>query len=205
MEHINLVRAYELVKNEQDFKLWRNGDFYCCICRNGVLGNLCGYVGITDDHPFFGKDYDYVPAEVHGGLTYAESHCPWVNPEVFDKKIWWLGFDTAHSGDLSPLYGNSDYETYRNYAFVEKEIASLVEQLKSYKKLDLSHAIAEAKILGEWQRDKAAKEREEERKQIEQEEFTKKLLANSKDMPPHFVHLVSDNFWELLDYAEVKA
>jgi len=81
---------------------------------------------------------------------------------------------------------------------------SLVERLKSYKKLDLSHAIAEAKILGEWQRDKAAKEREEEQKQIDEEAFAKKLLANSKDMPPHFVHLVSDNFWELLDYAEVK-
>lgn len=51
--------------------------------------------------------------------------------------VWWLGFDCAHSGDFSPafdsLLGNSRYrdETYKDRAYVEKEIRELAAQLKA--------------------------------------------------------------------------
>lgn len=54
-------------------------------------------------------------------------------------RVWWFGFDCAHSGDLSPAheapmrrYGDrmsfSD-ETYRGRAYVEREVGNLAHQL----------------------------------------------------------------------------
>lgn len=47
--------------------------------------------------------------------------------------VWWLGFDCAHSGDLSPSYGHlrrySSDETYKPISFVEMECRSLAKQI----------------------------------------------------------------------------
>jgi|ERR1043166_533244 hypothetical protein len=67
------------------------------IVHNGN-GYRCGYVRVLPGHPWFGKGYDDVGAEVHGGLTFAQagSSCPTHGPE----EEWWLGFDCAHCDDL---------------------------------------------------------------------------------------------------------
>lgn len=80
--------------SEEDKYVWVDSetDLDCMIVRNGV-GALCGYVGVSDTHPWFGLGYDtrtcdepeydeddnYVYCEhrvgsliaVHGGLTFA--------------------------------------------------------------------------------------------------------------------------------------
>jgi hypothetical protein len=43
-----------------------------CLMHRGPGGFWCGYVGVAEGHPAFGKDYDSVGVEVHGGLTYAD-------------------------------------------------------------------------------------------------------------------------------------
>jgi len=45
----------------------------CAIIKHDEMGHLCGYIGVQQDHPWFGKHYDDVHAEVHGGLTYEGS------------------------------------------------------------------------------------------------------------------------------------
>ena len=75
------------------------------------VGYANGYVAVPKDHPFFGKDYDDVDVEVHGGLTFA---CPGNNitaanlPETevlegclydLDENWWVFGFDTCHYMD----------------------------------------------------------------------------------------------------------
>ncbi len=67
-----------------------------------------GYVGVPAGHPWFGKDYDSIDCEVHGGLTYAADRAPTEKPDGF----WWVGFDTAHLGDN---------ERNRPRSFVEAE------------------------------------------------------------------------------------
>ena len=42
-----------------------------CLIVRGPVGSLCGYIGVSSSHPFFGKDYDDVSADAHGGLTFA--------------------------------------------------------------------------------------------------------------------------------------
>jgi hypothetical protein len=64
-------------QDEPDKKQWRDAatGLPCLIVR-GPVGALCGYVGVTADHPLHGKSYEDVDVEVHGGLTYAEPCAP---------------------------------------------------------------------------------------------------------------------------------
>ena len=125
----------------------------CLIVRNTrVTGALCGYVGLAEGHPDFGKGYDDVPVEVHGGLTFAEfcrdsddeaeGICHRPAPGEPDH-VWWLGFDCSHASDISPrmetiyrkwplgrtLYGGGLEETYKPIAYVKAEVTQLAAQL----------------------------------------------------------------------------
>lgn len=140
-------------------------DLDCLVVRNHG-GALCGYVGLPPRHPWHGVGYSEhldVPCdeewcyrdghrpdatvEVHGGLTYAyrcadtddESkgicHVP---EEGRPHDVWWLGFDCAHAGDLSPRYaanlageipGYGQQDVYRDLSYVRAEVAALAAQL----------------------------------------------------------------------------
>lgn len=64
--------------SEPDKKQWLDQatGLPCLIVRN-PMGALCGYVGVTKNHPAFGKSYGDDDAcveglEVHGGITFAD-------------------------------------------------------------------------------------------------------------------------------------
>jgi len=86
-------------------------------------------------HPLHGKDYGDVDAEVHGGLTYsgecAGKICH-VAKEGEPEHVWWLGFDCAHYGDLSPGFtdGLGRDGVYRDMEFVTREVEQLAEQFQ---------------------------------------------------------------------------
>lgn len=127
----------------------------CLIVRSThVTGALCGYVGIAEGHPDFGKGYDDVEVEVHGGLTFAafctESddetrHICHVPAAGEPDHVWWLGFDCSHSGDVSPamnarlrksplgptVYGGGWEETYKAIGYVKAQVTRLAEQIKA--------------------------------------------------------------------------
>jgi hypothetical protein len=68
-------------------------------------GTWCGYVGVPEGHPWFGKspgEYRALGARVHGGVTWAQGDCP-PRQEGEDPGRWWVGFDTGHSQDRSPV------------------------------------------------------------------------------------------------------
>lgn len=124
----------------------------------GPAGAWCGYVGVTEGHPAFDVDYDSVkPADgeyidVHGSLTFsafcsesedpAEGICH-VPFEGRPHRVYWLGFDCAHAGDLvpklrgymtrssSPLAEYMADDVYRDRAYVENEVRHLASQLKA--------------------------------------------------------------------------
>ena len=134
--------------NEPDFKQWldETTGLPCLIVRNRC-GALCGYVGVSAGHQYFEKGYDDCEARVHGGLTYADhcvdGICHTVEPGE-DDNVWWLGFDCAHAGDLSPRDDpeslaafcrvfsdpiSSHHEIYRDMDYVAGECRSLAKQL----------------------------------------------------------------------------
>lgn len=133
----------------------------CLIVRN-PYGALCGYVGVTEGHPFFMKNgYDF-PLSVHGGITFTslcrpgddEAHgiCHIPGPGEPDH-VWWLGFDCSHFNDtcpgmearmrtlgvpmpdLSPFPLDHIYfsASYKTIEYVKAEIASLAHQLNTVK------------------------------------------------------------------------
>jgi hypothetical protein len=66
------------------------------IVSNG-MGFRCGYVRVYPGHPWFGKHYDDIDANVHGGLTFSDAG---MKCETHDEDAeWWVGFDCGHSGD----------------------------------------------------------------------------------------------------------
>jgi hypothetical protein len=129
--------------SEVDRKQWTDPDtgLPCLIVRHDRSGHWCGYVGVREGHPSFGKGYDDCDYGAHGGLTYAD-HCDGKichETEVEDR-VWWLGFDCAHAGDASPRYHENlarmvlgDHpgfqDVYRDQAYVESECKSLAAQL----------------------------------------------------------------------------
>lgn len=135
--------------NEPDKKQWLDPKTgYPCLIVRGPMGALCGYVGVGKDHPCFEKECDEVNVSVHGGLTFADrcqesgAICHIVERGE-DDKVWWLGFDCLHLGDLSPgmeyIRQRPEYEqfrhmgerdSYKDIGYVTNECRSLALQLK---------------------------------------------------------------------------
>lgn len=123
-----------------------------CLIVRGPLGALCGYVGVSEEHPWFGKDYSASLSgeewgcdtpdsilEVHGGITFSdycqeyEEHgiCHIPEPGQSDC-VWWFGWDAAHSYDFCPklpeLSAFSE-AVYRDIDFVRDQTTKLAQQL----------------------------------------------------------------------------
>lgn len=106
------------------------------------LGHRCGYVAVPHEHPAYGKGYDDVDVEAHGGLTYAggEDEYP-----AEGSGLWWFGYDCAHYLDApdpalmherhKELYSLnlmilSEGATVKDTAYCVAECESLAKQLK---------------------------------------------------------------------------
>jgi hypothetical protein len=126
-----------------------------CLIVRAPHGGLCGYVGLAEGHQYFGKGYDDVPVEVHGGLTFADKCQPHASEEKGichvpgpgeADHVWWFGFDCAHAGDRNPAYeyllagqkdryphhcpwNESGYDEYRDLTYVKSQVAALARQL----------------------------------------------------------------------------
>jgi hypothetical protein len=99
-------------------------------CITGFNGTCnVGYVGVTKAHPAFGKDYDDLNIEIHGGLTFGADERP------FDWKedgLFWFGFDTAHCAPTMSLGGFLCDEGWSD-EMVDAETRKLAEQLAGMK------------------------------------------------------------------------
>lgn len=100
------------------------------------LGHYNGYVDLPKTSPYFGTDYDYIPIECHGGLTYGR----------LNESLWRIGFDCAHYDDLldgdelepdikqmCEAMNDASREsgaTFKDLNFVADELKSIVDQLK---------------------------------------------------------------------------
>jgi hypothetical protein len=87
------------VKNQQNRQL-------------GTYGWANGYLILSNDHPYYGKDYDdinnNIEIYVHGGWTFSSHLNKFKNVELkmldgdninFEDDLWVIGFDTKHFDD----------------------------------------------------------------------------------------------------------
>lgn len=132
--------------NEPDKKQWLDEEtgLPCLLVRNcEVTGAWCGYVGLKEGHPLYEKEYSKLAQDidVHGGLTFS-GICQKLDDESTgichktdnEDKVWWLGFDCAHGGDLCPKIVaayTSFGEIYRDIEYVKAEVEKLARQLST--------------------------------------------------------------------------
>jgi hypothetical protein len=90
---------------EPDFAEFEHTGFLCHVMRN-PFGCWCGYVRIPKVHPWHGKDYDSIDADIHGGLTFSQN----VDDNYPEKSGYWIGFDCGHFGDFCPSSVKSQRE-----------------------------------------------------------------------------------------------
>lgn len=140
-------------QSEPDKLQWTTKSGLPGLVVRGPAGALCGYAGVTQDHPAYGADYDALSDEitVHGGLTFASFCHQGPGPEATSvchvpaegepDNVWWLGFDCAHSGDLCPAinallrksptgrYLLQASQVYRSLSYVKAHVEHLAAQL----------------------------------------------------------------------------
>lgn len=100
-------------------------------------GHWCGYVQLPENHPWIKLDGLEINSNVHGGITYSRQ----------EEDGYWVGFDCAHSNDISPsterffntnsnLVGLKEKfpnsfvweRSYKNAEYVEAECRGLADQ-----------------------------------------------------------------------------
>lgn len=129
-------------ENEPDRLEWEHKGFKCLIVRHRSMKHLCGYVAVSEEHPWYGLSYSVIDADVHGGLTFSQfGHSKEFENQSFYKpivdergrKLWWIGFDAAHDGDLIPFELEQGFWTdpkavYRNIDYLKEHVEKLAEQ-----------------------------------------------------------------------------
>ena len=127
-------------------------DMACLMVRHGGAGHWCGYVGVESSHPMYevSSSGDFESSDVralhelsvHGGITFTDKCKPEAHPSEgvchvpFPGRtddIWWIGFDCAHTHDVSPLRDSNmqfEFATYKSQKYVENQIRQLAVQLK---------------------------------------------------------------------------
>jgi len=146
--------------DEPDKVQWVDPDtkLDCLAVRNPRYGHWCGYVGVPEGHPLFGRSYDEAESllqgsDIHGGLTFADicdeddaEHgvCHVLLPGRPDM-VWWLGFDAGHGWDLKPGYEPmlrslglqrvlplpDGQQIYRGLAYIQDECAILAGNIRA--------------------------------------------------------------------------
>lgn len=73
---------------------------------------------------------------VHGGVTYSDNHFPvkGIDDKYKNQKLWWFGFDTAHSGDMRPLEPDIDIQSIKNDPNLLEEFKKMFDLLETFQK-----------------------------------------------------------------------
>lgn len=133
-------------KNEPDKVTWIDEEtgLDCMARRAPSVGAWCGYVGIKEGHPLYGKSYsssEFLNIIVHGDLSYSD-YCQEEEKETGichisedDDKVYWIGFDCAHGSDVAPIMSETmsflfPDITYKDLEYVKNECKELARQLK---------------------------------------------------------------------------
>jgi len=128
-----LEQVLDIIQHEPNYETFEYKGYKIVIKRMMYLGGqLNGYVRIPKGHQFYGKGYDDIPIECHGGLTFAG--------DIENDGDFYIGFDTAHYRDYMPFMimldrkgtlSNIDEGTYKDITYVRNECKSIVDQLNS--------------------------------------------------------------------------
>lgn len=101
------------------------------LIRRDEMGFLLGYVGVPDDSPLAGMDFDDVngllPQGVHGNLTYSGELKEARDFDIL-KNHYFFGFDCAHAHDVVPALLNPVRPSFEDDPLIQ-QIQEVTEAL----------------------------------------------------------------------------
>jgi hypothetical protein len=76
-------------------RVWRVGDHWCVVADNTMF--WLGYTSVPEGHPWYELDWEEIPADAHGGITFA-NHRDWAEFQSDDgvPPAFYVGFDCGH-------------------------------------------------------------------------------------------------------------
>lgn len=109
------MNIFEIPKNQWPDGPWHQEPDYeefeykgiLCVLNRGPLGAWNGYIAIPKNNKWASRDKSYESGDldVHGGVTYASDHPPYLHENYKKNKeldLFWIGFDCAHYMDKWP-------------------------------------------------------------------------------------------------------
>lgn len=93
----------------------------------------CAYVELPEGHKYYGLDYNDIPVDCHGSLTYSYIYVD----GLFSGTGWWIGWDYAHSGDYTGLNLCEHWKKWTTAEILE-EVKQVIDQLLTMKTCDPS-------------------------------------------------------------------
>ena len=86
------------------------------------------YVRIPENHKFYNiKNYDDIPIQCHGGLTFMEDYLKIFNNHEVSGRF--IGWDYAHIGDYSAYVGDETEKKWTTQE-IQDDVKSVCKQLK---------------------------------------------------------------------------
>jgi hypothetical protein len=104
------------------------------------MGFRCGYVGIDETHPYYGRDYCDEGVEdinCHWGLTYSDK-------AYFEESdLWYLGFDCGHCCDIP------DTELALEYGVIDEKQYTYLKSLEEIYRMDEDSSVKNVDFVRE--------------------------------------------------------
>lgn len=132
------MTAHERITSFPDLAAYPRGHVFADRFEDGVRflimrggGSLTAYLGIPSEHPLAGFQYNDLPLECHGGLTFSEAGSGKERPAGF----WWYGWDYAHFGDRSFYDLKYPWEADAKEWTVEEVEADAKQTIEGFKAL----------------------------------------------------------------------
>ncbi len=120
----------------------------CLIKRSEHSGSPCGYVGVIEGHPWFGKDrhdFEAVPGIEISYSAFCEEgpegtticHVPALGEP---GRVWWVGWHHGHAWDIQPAFEAREFHghgwppirmdgaAYTTFADAKAECALVAQQ-----------------------------------------------------------------------------
>ena len=73
--------------------------------------HLCAYLGIPKEHPLADFDYELLPIDCHGGLTFGQYGDKYLPVDCF-----WYGWDYGHCDDYAFYYSDPLYNSMSQHS-----------------------------------------------------------------------------------------
>jgi hypothetical protein len=111
---------------------------YYLIKQNPHMYSWLAYIKLPDKHKWVKKNYDDIPLDCHGGLTFKATVTGKENHWQGFTKGTWIGWDYGHVGDFTDYgfaFSNDSVFKYNEmdkkweYEEVEKEVKEVIEKI----------------------------------------------------------------------------